>query len=286
MNRILVIGAGGQVGSALKDILKDRGIFLTRDQLDLTDISSIKTRLANYQFEIIINAAAYTKVDDAEDNSSLCYDINANSVLEIAQYCEGRDIPLVHYSTDYVFDGSKDGLYSEDDETGPLSIYGKSKLKGEENIKKTGGKYFIFRTSWVYDSDGHNFLNTMLKLGVERDVLRIVSDQYGSPTYAADLAKSSLIALENALSMGQFPSGIYHLTNSDFTSWYGFAKNIFELSKSGKIPNLIAIASAEFPTKAARPKNSKLSNDKIRKILGVEMRGWKDALVDCLSTRF
>jgi dTDP-4-dehydrorhamnose reductase len=272
---------------ALTNILGSRGIFLSRNELDLANISSIQKKLANYQFDFLINAAAYTKVDEAEDNKSLSYDINANAVLEIAQYCAKLNIPHLCYSTDYVFDGNKDCPYSEDDPANPLSIYGKSKLMGEENIQNIGGKYLIFRTSWVYDIRGQNFLNTMLKLGAQREILRIVSDQYGSPTYATDLANASLIALKNASLMGGFPSGIYNLTNSDSTSWYGFAKNIFEISRSKnislKLQELIPISSAEFQVKATRPKNSRLSNDKIKKILGVEMRSWVDALRDCLS---
>jgi dTDP-4-dehydrorhamnose reductase len=283
---ILILG-NGQVGKALKSLLKDNAILLSRAEADLADLSNLNQILSKFPVRAVINAAAYTQVDKAEQEEELANIINAEAPAIIATYCQKQNIPFIHYSTDYVFSGSGDGLWEEADTTSPLSAYGRSKLLGEKYIEQIGSNYLIFRTSWVYDKTGKNFLTTMEKLGQEKEVLQIVNDQIGAPTYAKALAQATLDAIENASKLEIFPRGLYHLCGSGHTSWYGFAEAIFHLLKQQglnlKVKTLAPISSNEYKTVAKRPLNSRLNCNKAKEILKVVLPSWQDSLQECIK---
>ena len=287
----LVLGANGQIGRALQTTLatKDAVTFWGRDEADLSDISRLKSSLDAMQPTAIINAAAYTAVDKAEEEAELAHRINAEAVEVLAGYAKNRDIPLVHYSTDYVFDGSGDRPRTEDAPTGPLSVYGESKLAGEQAITQSGCDHLIFRTSWVYDATGKNFLNTMLHLGAERESLNVVNDQIGAPSFAGHLAEATVTCLEKTIKADAFPSGIYHLCNAGETSWHGFAEAIFELAKETgfelAIEQLSPIPTSAYPTPATRPLNSRLSMEKLQRVFDLAMPHWREGLADCMAQK-
>jgi dTDP-4-dehydrorhamnose reductase len=287
---IVVFGAHGQVGSALISQLPENTIALSRDDIDLTTGGAIEPLLEKLKPAAIINAAAYTAVDKAEEEANIAERINHVAPTEMARYAKEQNIPFIHYSTDYVFDGSGEAAWKEDDATGPLGVYGKTKLAGEEAISAIGGDYLIFRTSWVYDAKGKNFLNTMLRLGAERESLNVVNDQIGAPTYAEDIAFFSLKALEKALEMQKFPKGVYHLTNRETTSWHGFASSIFEEARARgaklAIKDVGAIPTADYPTPAARPLNSRMDIAKIQTTFDIELPSWKNALSRCMDVKY
>ncbi len=284
---ILVLGSTGQVGSALLKLLGPRGLGLDRSQANLENPDSILPLLNQIQPAVVINAAAYTAVDLAEKNSELAMKINGDAPGVLAQWCSQNKIPFIHYSTDYVYSGDGENPWNEEDPVAPLNVYGLSKLKGEQNIQALGDAYWIFRTSWVYDQKGKNFLNTMLRLGKERDTLQVVNDQWGAPTYATHLAQATLIALENATNLPTFPSGIYNVCNSGITSWYGFATAIFEMARakgmSLKIRSLLPIPTSAYPTPAKRPYNSRLNLQKTEKILKIQLPHWHKGLEECME---
>ena len=194
---------------------------------------------------------------------------------------------MVHYSTDYVYSGEGERPWTEDDPTGPLGVYGRTKLEGDREVHAAGGRHLIFRTSWVYDEEGKNFVNGMLRLGRERETLRVVADQHGAPTYAPDLAGASLEALDRARSLPEFPSGVYHLCGAGETTWYGFACAIFERARTHGIPLQVktveAITTADYPTPSRRPVNSRLNTERARRTLGVALRPWEQALDQCIG---
>jgi dTDP-4-dehydrorhamnose reductase len=235
--------------------------------------------------EVILNAAAYTAVDRAESESEVAMAINSNAPRVLAEEARRLNAMLVHYSTDYVFDGNKDGPWTETDEPHPLNVYGASKLAGEEAIRQIGGRYLIFRTTWVYGPHGNNFLLTMLRLGRERDLLRVVDDQHGAPTTSIEIAHATRAIVEGALA-GRFGepeawAGLYHMTCSGTTTWCGFAQAIFARSGhllDGRVPEVKAIASNEYPTAARRPLNSVLSNAKLKARFGIALAPWEAAL--------
>ncbi len=286
--KILLLGANGQLGTAFQDLARTDafplgwtlGAWSSKD-LDLAKTDSLLSKISAFAPEAIINAAAYTAVDLAEKERDPCKSINTDAPAVLARFCKARGIPFVHYSSDYVYEGSGTGDRSETEAHAPKNYYGLTKAMGDEAIVASGSEYLIFRTSWVFSHTGKNFVKTMLRLGAERSELKVVDDQVGAPTYAPDLAKYSLHALMRALELkaqGQkFPSGVYHLTNSGATSWAGFARSI--------LPNtrIIEIPSAEYPTPAARPLNSRLSLAKFTEIFGVTPRPWQDALATCLE---
>ena len=282
----LILGKNGQLGRALAELLPD-ATALDSKELDLTLIEMIPETLARHKPSIIFNAAAYTAVDKAEEEEPIAHLVNAEAPAVMAAYCKVKEIPLIHYSTDYVFDGSGSEPWREDQTPAPLNAYGRSKLKGEELMMASGGDAMIFRTSWVYDAQGQNFLNTMLRLGAEREELAIVSDQIGRPTYAPHLAKMSLQAVENAAQSARFPTGIYHLTGGgDFASWKEFAEVIFEAYEGElAIQKVKAQATKDYPTPAKRPLNSRLDCSKAHNILGIEMPDWREGLKECLAVR-
>ena len=286
--RILVLGRSGQVGTALTQSLQGLGelIALDRAQLDLTNPDAIRTTLREIQPQIVINAAAYTAVDAAESDQAMAFQINAVAPRVMAEESERLGAALIHYSTDYVFDGGKQGAWIEDDATAPLSIYGHSKLAGEQAITDVGGTHLILRTSWVYGLHGKNFLLTMLKLAESRDSLAIVDDQIGAPTWALTIADATSAIIRDAGEPGQLAalSGIYHLCAGGHTSWFGFAQAIFSHASVQRKPQLRPITTAEYPTPAQRPHNSILNTDKFRRSFG-DLPTWDDALQTCLQMR-
>ena len=286
-NPVLVLGASGQVGGALMSLLGERGLGLTRAELDLADLTGLVPALNRFRPAAVINGAAYTQVDAAEKERDLAMAVNGEAPGIIARWCAERAVAFVHYSTDYVFSGAGERPWTEDDEVAPVNYYGFSKLEGERRVERAGGKYLVFRTSWVYDAVGRNFLTTMLRLGREREELSVVNDQFGSPTYARHLAEATLKALDWAEHEPAFPSGIYHLCNRSETSWHGFAEGIFRAARdkgmSLKLRSLKAIPSSAYPVPARRPSNSRLNTDKALKAFGIRLPEWKIGLKDCLN---
>ncbi|MBL0318292.1 MAG: dTDP-4-dehydrorhamnose reductase [Alphaproteobacteria bacterium] len=287
MSPVLVFGANGQVGASLVDILGVSGVGFTRFEADFSQPDSVIRVLETIKPRCVINAAAYTHVDMAEKEEDLAIQINAVTPGLIAGYCYDHAIPFIHYSTDYVFNGKGERPWTEADVTEPLNAYGRSKLKGEQLIEAVGGKYLIFRTSWVYDHVGKNFLTTMLRLGKERLHLKVVNDQYGAPTYARDLAQASLQVVMNAIGEENFPWGMYHLCHGGVTTWYHFADMIFHHAKQAGIPLVIEtldpIKSTEYPTPAKRPANSRLDCSKAKQLLGVSLPLWQEGLTLCME---
>jgi dTDP-4-dehydrorhamnose reductase len=283
----LIFGAQGQVGSALAAILGKEAIALGREKADFTQIETLQKALQDYKPKAIFNASAYTNVEKAESEEALAMQINYHAVKYIADYCAEHQIPLIHFSTDYVFDGKGDTAWRESNRCVPLNIYGKSKRLGEEAIIASQCPYLILRTSWVYKHSHGNFLTTMLRLAKERQELSVVADQIGAPTYADDLAAMSIKAYKEASTLTTFPSGIYHLCPAGETSWHGFASYIFDFYKKHigplAIEKLNAISSQEYPTKATRPLNSRLNCQRIESTLQLTRSTWQEGLERCLE---
>ena len=285
--RILISGQHGQVSQALQQHLQSMGelIVLGRDQLDLSQPESIRSVVRDIKPDLIINAAAHTAVDQAESEPDLAFAINATSPGVFAEEAAALGVPLIHYSTDYVFDGSKAGAWVEADTPNPLGVYGNSKLAGERAIAAAGGQHLILRTSWVYSLTGRNFLLTMQRLLQEREKLSIVADQIGAPTWAGTIAASTGALIERWRDGAPGAWGVYHLTASGETSWFGFAEAIGQqLINSGKpCAALEPIASSAYPTPAARPLNSRLDCSLLQRQWGVSQPDWHDALLECLA---
>lgn len=285
--RILISGQHGQVSQALQQRLQNMGelIVLGRDQLDLSQPESIRPVVRDIKPDLIINAAAHTAVDQAESEPDLAFAINATSPGVFAEEAAALGIPLIHYSTDYVFDGSKAGAWVESDAPNPLGVYGSSKLAGERAIAAAGGQHLILRTSWVYSLTGRNFLLTMQRLLQEREKLSIVADQIGAPTWAGTIAASTGTLIERWRDGAPGAWGVYHLTASGETSWFGFAEAIGQqLINSGKpCATLEPIASSAYPTPAARPLNSRLDCSLLQREWGVSQPDWHEALLECLA---
>lgn len=273
---ILITGAGGQVGQELQKLLPDANA-LTHSQLDIGDISAVRNAVQAFKPHAIINAAAYTAVDKAEEEVEKAYLINHIGAKNLAIASEEQNAILLHISTDYVFDGKKTEPYSETDASNPQSVYGKSKLLGEQAILEHCEKTMILRTAWVFGRYGKNFVKTMLQLGTTRNHLRIVADQFGSPTEAQDIANALIYMAKNP----QF--GIYHYSGMPYVSWFEFAQKIFQAAHNQGIlhaPQLEAITSEEYPTAAKRPKNSRLNLDKIKNTFGILPCDWQSHLND------
>lgn len=285
--RVLVCGHNGQVAQALGHSLEGLGEVLLRgrDQLDMADPEQLRQPLRDLAPDLIINAAAHTAVDQAESEPALAFAINAQAPRVLAEEAERLGVPLIHYSTDYVFDGRKAAPYSEDDAPNPLGMYGNSKLAGELAITEVGGQHLILRTSWVYSQSGRNFLLTMWRLLQERPQLKVVSDQIGAPTWAGTIAASTaaLVQRWQGGQAGQW--GTYHLTAHGETSWYGFAQAIGEQLKARGLPcaELLPIPSSEYPTPAQRPLNSRLDCTRLARNWQVSQPHWQQALIDCLK---
>ena len=286
--RILVTGTTGQVGSALLSPLGALGTVLpvVRADLDLSFGTSIKPALGRLKPDLIINPAAYTAVDQAEDEPDLAYQVNAEAPGIIARWAAGRGVPFVHFSTDYVFDGSGERPWREQDAARPLSVYGASKFAGEELIRAANGPHLIVRTSWVYAAQGKNFLRTVMRLAGEREELQIVSDQIGAPTSARTIAEAiaRLLAVGGSDLAGSFAAagGVVHLAAAGETSWHGFATEIVKgLRARGatlKVDAIVPIATEDYPTRAKRPRNSRLALDRLERLFGIIMPDWKQAL--------
>jgi dTDP-4-dehydrorhamnose reductase len=285
--RILITGKNGQVSQALQHSLAGMGelIVLGSDQLDLSQPQLIGARVREIRPDLIINAAAHTAVDQAESEPDLALAINAMSPGILAQEAKTLGIPLIHYSTDYVFDGSKDAPWNETDSPNPLGVYGSSKLAGEQAIAEVGGQHLILRTSWVYSLVGRNFLLTMQRLLQEREKLTIVADQIGAPTWAGTIAESTRQLIQRWQAGDAAQWGVYHLAAGGETSWFGFAQAIGEqLIAAGKpCATLEPIPSSAYPTPAVRPLNSRLDCSLLQREWGVSQPDWHAALLECLA---
>jgi dTDP-4-dehydrorhamnose reductase len=286
--RVLVTGVTGQVGGALVSGLREQAVIVAvdRNRLDLSHISEIPTTLDQLEPELIINAAAYTGVDRAEDEQDLAFRINADAPAAIADWAARRGIPLVHFSTDYVFDGTGDRPWQEDDPVAPLSVYGASKLAGEVAIRAAGGPHLIIRTQWVYAAKGVNFLRTMARLASQRRELRIVTDQYGAPTSARVIADvvASIIGPNRIPLTERFHNagGLIHVAASGETTWYGFVHAIVDGLKARgvelAVESVAPIRTAEYPTRARRPANSRLDLTRLRTVFGISTPTWDEEL--------
>ena len=276
--KVLVTGVKGQLGYDVVKDLEKRGhqpIGVDRDEMDLMDNEAIRTFIMNLKPEAIIHCAAYTAVDKAEEEVETCYQINAESVKVISECAKELDVKLIYISTDYVFDGTKEGEYVETDLPNPINVYGASKLKGEQYVQTLLEKYYIVRISWVFGVNGNNFIKTMRRLGSERDELNIINDQVGSPTYTADLAPLLVDMMETD------KYGVYHATNEGTCSWYEFANEIFKQSKIDV--NINPITTDQYPTAAKRPINSRMSKEKLKENGFNALPTWQDALVSYIS---
>lgn len=290
--RLLVTGANGQIGWELRRSLMPLGevIALDRTACDLSRPADASQTLREAKPDIIVNAAAYTAVDKAEQEEALAMLVNATAAGAIAETARALDALLIHYSTDYVFDGTKAAPYTEDDVPRPLNAYGRSKLAGERAIAQVGGRHLILRTSWVYAAHGHNFLLTVLRLAGERDELRMVGDQIGAPTWAREIADATASIAGRArqeLDRDDFTSGIFHMAADGATSWSGFAQAIVDrAAQSGllrRAPKVVSTASSEYATAAARPKNSRLATGRARARFQIALADWQQALLRCLE---
>lgn len=278
--KILLLGKEGQLGWELQRTLAPLGqVFAyNRKEFDLNVIDSLRAYIRQLRPTHIVNAAAYTAVDKAATDRELAFQINATAPGLLAEEARNLDAWLVHYSTDYIFDGKKNGAYDEDDHPVPLNDYGKSKLAGEEAVQAAGEKYLILRTSWVYGLRGKNFLNTMLQLLEQNKELKVVNDQFGSPTWSRLIAE----ATAQILVQDHPYAGVYNLSCSGKTSWYEFAKSIF--AYLDRVAHLSPISSAQYPSKTIRPANSVLSNAKIGRDFGIFLPSWEKALKLCLES--
>jgi dTDP-4-dehydrorhamnose reductase len=280
--KILITGINGQVGHALmRELTEYELIGLGRQECDLVNSDQIKQVIDQNQPDLIINPAAYTKVDQAEDEPELAFQINRDAPRVMAEKAREYHIPLIHFSTDYVFNGEKKEAYLEDDPTHPLGVYGQSKCAGEEAIQEVGGLAYIFRTSWVYSNIGYNFFLTMKRLSQEREELKVVADQIGVPTsnqFIAEQIKHIIPQLNDN------NTGVYHLVPDGSCSWYEFAKEIIgQTNPKFNLDNLHAITTDEFPTKTKRPANSVLSNVKIKKIFNLKIDNWFEAFKNVVN---
>jgi dTDP-4-dehydrorhamnose reductase len=290
--KILITGGNGQVGWELSRALLPLGelIITQRNQADFTNPDSLKNLVESIKPDVIVNAAAYTAVDKAETEIELAQLINSDSVLALAQAAKKVGALLVHYSTDYVFDGIKVGVYDERDITNPLSSYGRSKLSGELAIQASGADSLILRTTWVYAARGNNFVKTILRLAAEREQLNIVADQFGAPTWAKLIAQSTAHIIKQSQQerkQGVFNSDIYHLTASGETSWHGFAGAIIATAREYNVElknkELNAIPTSAYPLPAPRPANSRLSLLKLENKFGLMMPNWQTCLALCMA---
>ena len=276
--KVLVTGVKGQLGYDVVKELEKRGhqpIGVDRDEMDLMDNDAIRTFIMELKPEAIVHCAAYTAVDKAEEEVETCYQINAESVKVISECAKELDVKLIYISTDYVFDGTKEGEYVETDLPNPINVYGASKLKGEQYVQTLLEKYYIVRISWVFGVNGNNFIKTMRRLGSERDELNIINDQVGSPTYTADLARLLVDMMETD------KYGIYHATNEETCSWYEFANEIFK--QSGIEVKTNPITTDQYPTAAKRPMNSRMSKAKLKANGFNLLPTWQQALAHYLK---
>ena len=296
--KLLVTGCNGQVGWHLQRTLAPMGevLAIDIDQVDLTDLDAVGRTVRDFAPDVVVNAAAYTAVDKAESEPDLARTLNVSAPGKLAQACARTGALMIHYSTDYVYDGNKPEPYTEDDATGPLSVYGETKLAGDQAIIGSGCAFIILRTTWVYDIRGKNFLRTILRLAKEKEELRVVGDQYGAPTWARMLAESTALIIarlvERRAATKSWASGLYHLTAGGRTSWAGFTKAILEdyndlvdwPAETGEFggelmaKRVVEITTEQYKTAARRPRNSVLSNARIKSEFGIQLPDWRDQL--------
>ena len=282
MANILVTGANGQLGSELRKIgftALDDVFFTDIAELDITSYEAVAKFVEEHEIDTIVNCAAYTAVDKAEDEPEAAARINTEAVANLAKVANNQDCLLIHVSTDYVFNGMGEKPYTEKDRPEPVSVYGKTKLAGEEAIKKSGCLYIIIRTAWLYSAFGNNFVKTILRLAGERSEISVVSDQVGSPTYAEDLARAIVTIMEND-DRGMC-EGVYHFSDEGVCSWYDFASEIVRIS--GLPCRVKPVTTAEYPTRTRRPAYSVLDKSKIRNTFKVAVPDWKESLAACMK---
>ncbi len=286
---ILLTGANGQLGWEIQRRATARALAVqgfTHTALDIADAGAVQRMIEMRKPRAVVNAAAYTAVDKAESDADTAFAVNRDGPANLAAACARANIPLIHVSTDYVFDGQKSSAYVETDPVAPLGVYGASKLAGEQAVQSSGAKYVILRTAWVYGVHGNNFVKTMLRLGADRDTLRVVADQRGCPTFAADLAEA-ILTLVGRLGGSTVPDeawGVFHCVGGGETNWCDFARAIFTEAapRLDKVPRVEAITTADYPTPARRPANSVLETAKLKRVHGIALRPWPEALADCL----
>lgn len=274
---------------ALRAVLPSDTRFISSAECDLSNKAAVQSLLKNLSATCIINAAAYTQVDQAESEQERAYAINAEAPRLLADFCFAHAIPLVHFSSDYVYSGEGENVWVESDVPAPQNVYGKSKLAGDNAIEQSGCDHLIFRTSWLYDEQGKNFFNTMLRLGKERETLNVVNDQFGAPTYVPHLAQAVFVALKNALEHDVFPSGIYHLCHQECTTWHGFANALFAAARHHedfRVSTVNPILSSDYPVAAKRPRNSRLDCNKANSILHVTLPFWQQGLADAVEKKY
>lgn len=275
---IIVTGANGQLASCVKDILKDEAIYLSKNDFDISNQSSVDELFTKFNPTVLINCAAYTQVDKSENEKELAEKVNANAVQLVADKCSKSNCKLIHISTDYVFDGTKNTPYHESDETAPSGVYGQTKLAGEQAVVKANGVYAILRTSWLYSEYGKNFVKTMKDLTTTKEALNVVYDQVGCPTYAPDLAKAIVAIIPK---LNKVNSGTYHFCNTGVASWYDLTREIQNFYNTNCTIN--PIESHQYPTPVKRPHYSVLSTDKIRNTFNIQIPYWKESLITCLK---
>ncbi|MBO9484017.1 dTDP-4-dehydrorhamnose reductase [Salinisphaera sp. G21_0] len=281
--KILLLGANGQLGQELNRTLPALGEVMacSHAEVDITDQYSVIEVIHNFKPQVIVNAAAYTAVDQAESERNMAFRVNAEATGILAKEAARHDIWLIHYSTDYVFDGFKPRPYTEADSPGPINIYGESKLAGEEIIAGSGCHYLIFRTTWVIGKDGNNFAKTILRLATEKDSLSIINDQFGVPTSPALIARVTINAIEAIAIARHWPVGLYHLAPHGETTWYGIAKTLLQFAEEAQFPltagesSLQPIKTADYPTPAKRPANSRLDTSKLEQQLPFTLPHWQ-----------
>lgn len=283
---IWLIGNRGMLGTEVAALLdRQKRLYVSTDmEVDITNFEQLRKFVSNKPISWIINCAAYTAVDKAEDEPDLAFKINADSSRNIAEIAKNKDAKLIHISTDYVFDGTKEGAYLETDLPNPISVYGKSKFKGETNIAETVKSHFIIRTAWLYGKNGNNFVRTMLRLFKEKTEIKVVADQWGNPTCACDLAG----AIIRIIDIDPVTYGFYHFTNDGRASWHQFATEIYNLAEiEGLIDRpvrVLPVATDQYHTKAKRPANSCLSKEKISRDFNISIKPWKESLARFIST--
>jgi dTDP-4-dehydrorhamnose reductase len=286
--RILITGVTGQLGGKLKDACSRRASAILcpdRAELDLATGESIARAFAAAAADVVVNCAAYTKVDEAEGERDLAFAVNETAPALLAELCAARRIPLIQVSTDYVLDGAKSSPYRPDDTVGPLNVYGASKEAGERAVRDRLDRHLILRTSWLYSDTGHNFLRTMLELGALQDEIAVVADQCGSPSSAEDVAEAIGAILLRLARGEELPWGTYHVANEGATTWHGFAEAIFQCSAAmtGRRPRVRPIATGDYPARARRPANSALDCASSKAALGLTLRPWEDAVRDVIG---
>ena len=282
--KFLIIGSKGQLGSELvRECKRNDFSFLALDlpEFNITDTSQVKKTLADFKPSIVINASAYTNVDKAETDLEIAFSVNSDGPVNLAASCDKNRIPIIHISTDYVFDGSKGQPYTESDPVSPIGVYGKSKEQGESKLRSILKQHIILRTSWLYGAYGNNFVKTMLRLGIENEIIQVVSDQYGCPTCAADLAEAVVDISKQIIQSSKIAWGTYHYCGSGITTWHKFAKAIFEIAsqyQNYKVSSVEAITTAQYPTRTKRPAYSALDCGLIKKHFGITQKPWQGSL--------